>query len=189
MKKIALLGTSADPPTFGHQLLLEGLLTLFPNVVTWASNNPMKKHIASLNQREDLLQALVQTIGDSNLSFVKEISSPWAITTLEKAAKLWPSADFTFVVGSDLTQQIPQWVNVREVLKSARIGIAPRQGWPLKKSELNTLKSLGAQIEFLPLTIPATASSSLRKDPEPQNIPPSILPILIKQSLYGFNSN
>ena len=33
---IALLGTSADPPTRGHQVLLEGLLNRYGNVATWA---------------------------------------------------------------------------------------------------------------------------------------------------------
>ncbi len=37
---IALFGTSADPPTCGHQALLEGLVAMFPKVATWASDNP-----------------------------------------------------------------------------------------------------------------------------------------------------
>ena len=39
---LALLGTSSDPPTKGHQCLLEGLLARFDKVATWASDNPMK---------------------------------------------------------------------------------------------------------------------------------------------------
>ncbi len=57
---IALFGTSADPPTRGHQALLEGLLQHFPRVATWASDNPMKQHGAPLAQRAALLGALVQ---------------------------------------------------------------------------------------------------------------------------------
>ena len=54
MPEIALLGTSADPPTLGHQALLEGLLQHFGQVATWASDNPMKRHGAALDQRCDL---------------------------------------------------------------------------------------------------------------------------------------
>lgn len=43
---IALLGTSADPPTRGHQVLLEGLLNRYDHVATWASDNPLKQHDA-----------------------------------------------------------------------------------------------------------------------------------------------
>ena len=45
---IALLGTSADPRTRGHQVLLEGLLNRYGQVATWASDNPLKQHDAPL---------------------------------------------------------------------------------------------------------------------------------------------
>ena len=78
MESIAFLGTSADPPTCGHEALLEGLLKLFPRVITWASNNPTKKHIASLNQRQKFLHALVQetfqrAIWNSRFLEIKEL--------------------------------------------------------------------------------------------------------------------
>ena len=82
---IALLGTSADPPTLGHQALLEGLLGEFQRVVTWASDNPSKRHGAELKQRSDLLGCVVQTIGNPRLELAQDLSSPYAITTLERA--------------------------------------------------------------------------------------------------------
>ena len=56
---IALLGTSADPPTRGHQVLLSGLTKRYARVATWASDNPMKRHAAPLVLRALLLKALV----------------------------------------------------------------------------------------------------------------------------------
>ena len=88
--KIALFGTSADPPTFGHQALLQGLLELFPKVVTWASDNPMKKHGATLEKRCALLQKLVNAIANPQLEMIQSLSSPRTITTLEKAHQIWP---------------------------------------------------------------------------------------------------
>ena len=82
---IALLGTSADPPTCGHQALLKGLLKLFPKVVTWASDNPLKQHGESLENRHALLNALVEAISNPKLQLIQELSSPWTITTLERA--------------------------------------------------------------------------------------------------------
>ena len=95
---IALLGTSADPPTIGHQALLEGLLREFPRVVTWASDNPSKRHGAELKQRSDLLNRVVQTIGDPRLELGQDLSSPYAITTLERARQRWPQSPLCFVV-------------------------------------------------------------------------------------------
>ena len=83
MPEIALLGTSADPPTLGHQALLEGLLQHFGQVATWASDNPMKRHGAALDQRCDLLKVLVESIADPRLQLAQDLSSPFAIATVE----------------------------------------------------------------------------------------------------------
>ena len=50
-QRIALLGTSADPPTRGHQDRLAQLLTRYDRVATWASDDPMKPHGAPLAVR------------------------------------------------------------------------------------------------------------------------------------------
>jgi len=182
---IALFGTSADPPTCGHQALLEGLLAVFPKVATWASDNPMKCHGASLEKREALLAALVKAIANPQLELKQELSSPWAIKTLELAAARWPNTELVFVVGSDLAGQIPRWKHARAVLQLARLAIAPRQGWPLQLQQLEALECLGARIELLPLQVPATASSEVRNQPKPAQIPSALWPLLLKHNLYG----
>ena len=187
--QIALLGTSADPPTCGHQALLEGLLKLFPKVVTWASNNPMKQHGASLSNREILLKTLVVAIANPNLEVVQELSSPWTLTSLKKASILWPNKNLVFVIGSDLCEQIPSWFQINEVLQNTHLGIVPREGWPVEKSHLDALKSLGAQIEVLPLQIPGSASSSIRNDKKTTEVPPVLMPVLVKHNLYDLKAN
>jgi len=187
--RIALLGTSADPPTSGHEALLKGLLRIFPKVVTWASNNPMKTHGASLQTRYTLLSALVKEINNPNLLLMQEISSPLTITTLERAKKYWPKTELFFVVGSDLAAHIPNWSQPKEFLRKARLAIAPRTGWPISQSQLEALHALGGEVEILPLKIPATASSQIRNNPSTSHIPASILPILIELNLYGLNKH
>lgn len=186
--QIALLGTSADPPTYGHQALLQGLLKIFPRVVTWASDNPGKNHGTSLQNRYALLNSLVEAIANPNLQLNQDLSSPWTITTLEKASKLWPAKELIFVVGSDLADQIPTWSNPQAVMQKARIGIALRQGWPIKENQLKSLRSLGGQIDLLPLKIPASASSQVRENSKLSEIPDSILPMVLEQNLYGLNN-
>ncbi len=187
--QIALLGTSADPPTYGHLALLEELLKIFPKVVTWASDNTMKSHGASLQKRHNLLNALVTEIADPRLELLQELSSPWTIKTLERAEILWPSNELIFIIGSDLLAQIPTWASAEVLLTKARIGIVPRQGWPLKIEHLNKIKSLGGEIEVLPVNIPNTASSKVRSQTKLEQIPSSILPMLLKDNLYGLKDN
>ena len=182
---IALFGTSADPPTHGHRALLEGLLTLYSQVVTWASDNPLKQHTAPLTVRIALLKALVDAIEDPRLSLEQELSSPWTIETLGRAHRRWPGQPLVFVVGSDLAAQIPRWKNASQVLASCVLAIAPRQGWPLSEATLAALRSLGASVELLPLTIAASASSSIREQPERGEVPPELWPVLLQHNPYG----
>ena len=90
MAAIALFGTSADPPTCGHRALLEGLLSLYPLVATWASDNPLKQHGAPLEIRVQLLAALVAAIANPRLSLEQQLSSPWSIETLERGGPRGP---------------------------------------------------------------------------------------------------
>lgn len=185
---LALLGTSADPPTLGHQVLLLQLLQRYPRVVTWASDNPSKQHGATLKQRSQLLAALVAQLNDPRLSHVQELSSPWAITTLERAARLWPDTQLVFVVGSDLVDQIPGWKQVEQVLQRCRLALVPRAGWPLSPEAIAALEQLGGQVSVLELPIPATASSTLRLRPDPAQIPTSVWPLLREHNLYGLGA-
>jgi nicotinate-nucleotide adenylyltransferase len=185
VKRIALFGTSADPPTRGHRGLLEGLLGLFPQVVTWASDNPLKRHAAPLAVRIRLLQALVEAIGNPRLSLEQELSSPWAVETLQRARSRWPEWRPVFVVGSDLAGQMHRWKRADELLQGCSLGIACRQGWPLAAADLERLRDMGAEVEVLPLTIPASASSRIREGPDPAQVPPELWPVLLQHNPYG----
>ena len=184
---VALLGTSADPPTRGHQALLEGLLNYYELVVTWASDNPMKQHGASLDLRCTMLRTLVDQINHVRLNLVQDLSSPHTITTLKRAAQLWPDQKLVFVVGSDLAEQIPRWKQTELWLPHCRLAIAPRYGWALNATALNQLKSLGARVDVLELDLPAAASSKLRLKPDPTQVPESIWQLLLQHNLYGLS--
>jgi nicotinate-nucleotide adenylyltransferase len=186
-EQLALLGTSADPPTLGHQALLQQLLQHYPRVITWASDNPGKRHGAPLGQRAQLLSALVRGLAEPRLEHVQDLSSPYAITTLERAAARWPGAELVFVVGSDLAPQIPQWRQAAEVLKRCRLAVVPRVGWPLNEATASTLQQLGARLSVLPLPVPASASSALREQPDPTQIPRAVWPLVREHNLYGLD--
>ncbi len=180
----ALLGTSADPPTLGHKALLEGLLKLFPKVITWASDNPAKEHGLPLNKRTELLQILVKKIDHPNLKLIQDLSSPRTFKTLEKAQTMLPKESFTFVIGSDLTGQVPHWTDAKKFLTRTRLGIAPREGWPIQKKELKAIEVLGGKIQLLPLIIPASSSSNFRENHNKSHLPSEVLKKILKENLY-----
>ena len=185
---IALFGTSADPPTIGHQALLKELATSFPKVVTWASDNPDKTHSISLKKRSQLLRTLVKEISHPQLKIVQDLSSPWTINTLIKADKVWPNANFIFIIGSDLAEQVPKWLNAKSILQRANLGITIRDGWPINEKQLKEIEKLGGRVEVLPFEIPASSSSSFRESPQERLIPKSIFSILLKENLYGISA-
>ena len=184
---IALLGTSADPPTTGHKALLIGLSKLFPTVATWASNNPGKRHRTSLDQRHELLSTLVETIDLPNLQLRQELSSQWALMTLEQAKDYWPGKSLMLIIGSDLVKSLPTWFEAKKVLMEAEIGVVPRLGWPIKGTELKVITNMGGNVTVLPLDIPAAASSAIHSNPHLSYIPKAILPILKEKNLYGIS--
>ena len=186
---IALFGTSADPPTLGHEALLSELTKIFPKVITWASDNPDKKHQIPLLKRTQLLRILVQKISHPKLELVQELSSPRTIHTLKKAFQLWPEASFSFVIGSDLAMQIPKWLNAKSILSKARIAIAMRDGWPISDVQLAKIKKLGGKIEILPFTIPESSSSKFRERPQKTLVPNELVPLLLEENLYGLADN
>jgi len=182
---LALFGTSADPPTAGHRALLAGLASTYGQVATWASDNPLKQHGASLAQRAVLLQRLVDDLADPRISLHQELSSPRALTTLERAAALWPGRELVFVVGGDLAPQVPRWYRAAELLRRCRLAVVPRQGFSLDPAALETLRQLGGRPEVLVLPVPGTASSAVRAQPSPEQLPATVWNELVKHNLYG----
>jgi nicotinate-nucleotide adenylyltransferase len=182
---LALLGTSADPPTEGHRALLEGLAEHYGQVATWASDNPFKQHGAPLELRGQLLEALVQSIGDCRIQHVQELSSPRALTTVERAAALWPSHQLVFVVGGDLAEQVPRWWRAAELLQRCRLAVVPRQGFALDPNALNAIRALGGQPELVELPVPGTASSAVRQHPSRDQVPAALWAELVRHNLYG----
>jgi len=189
INSIALFGTSADPPTLGHQALLKELTKIFPKVITWASDNPDKNHQIPLIKRTQLLRILVKNISHPKLELVQELSSPRTIHTLKKAFKLWPEANFSFVIGSDLALQVPKWLNAKSILSKVRIAIAMRDGWPISEIQLEEIKNLGGEIEILPFKIPESSSSKFRERPQKVLVPQEIVPLLLEENLYGLADN
>jgi len=185
INSIALFGTSADPPTLGHEALLSELTNIFPKVITWASDNPDKNHQLPLLQRTQLLRILVKKISHPKLELVQELSSPRTIYTLTKAFQIWPEASFSFVIGSDLAVEVPKWLNAKSILDKATIAIAMRDGWPISNKQLEEIKKLGGEIDLLPFNIPKSSSSKFRERPQEILIPQELVPFLLKENLYG----
>jgi nicotinate-nucleotide adenylyltransferase len=182
---LALFGTSADPPTEGHRALLQGLAEHYGAVATWASNNPFKQHGAPLELRAQLLGALVEAIGDPRIHHVQQLSDPRALITVERACERWPHQELVFVVGGDLAAQVPSWWKAAELLQRCRLAVVPRKGFVLDPADLEAIRLLGGQPELVNLPVPGTASSAIRRQPSPDQVPAALWEELVRHNLYG----
>ncbi|MGF1514031.1 MAG: nicotinate-nucleotide adenylyltransferase [Elainellaceae cyanobacterium] len=186
MTSIALFGTSADPPTAGHQQILNWLSYRFDRVLVWASDNPFKHNQTPIEHRASMLRLLISDIEPhrTNIHCDQALSNPRTIVTVQRARQRYPEADFTLVVGSDLIQQLPTWYRSRELLGQVRLLVVPRPGYPIHQISLAQLRQLSDQVEVADLTGLPVSSSSYRDAGDSTVITPPVKAYIHREHLY-----
>ncbi|MCL6436953.1 MAG: nicotinate-nucleotide adenylyltransferase [Leptolyngbyaceae cyanobacterium HOT.MB2.61] len=186
MLNIALFGTSADPPTAGHQAILVWLSQHYDCVAVWASDNPFKTHQTPLEHRMAMLQLLIDDINppQQNIRLYPELSHPRTFHTVEAARRIWKRARFTLVIGSDLVHQLLNWYRIEELLQQVDLLIVPRPGYPLMKSALAELRRRGARVAIADLMGLDTSSTTYRETGDPEALPPPVEAYIHQEHLY-----
>ncbi len=185
--RIALFGTSADPPTSGHQAIVRWLSHHYDRVVIWAADNPFKSHQTPLEHRVTMLRLLITDINSPrhNISLEQELSSLRTLETVEKAKERWKEdAEFTLVIGSDLLAQLPRWYRVEDLLQQVQLLVVKRPGYVMDKSSLQALENLGAKIAIAELTGPDVSSTAYRESGDPEALTPPVIDYIHQQHLY-----
>ena len=185
--KIALFGTSADPPTAGHQAVLVWLSHHYDYVAVWAANNPFKSHQTSLENRVEMLRLLIADITPArkNVHLEQELSHLRTVTTLENAQHRWgEKSEFVVVIGSDLLGQFQRWYRVEDLLHSAEVLVIPRPGYAIDKGSLEKIGKMGGTISVANLTGLDVSSTAYRENGDPQTLTPSVANYINKKHLY-----
>ena len=182
--RIALFGTSADPPTIGHMKILEELSNIYSCVVTYASDNPKKKHKENIFFRNLLLKSLIKDINNPKIIFNQKISSQWAIESIEECKKIYPFSKVDFVIGSDLITEIFSWKNFDKIIHAVKLLIIIREGYPIESNTLKMLKTNKVIFEISSLNIPNISSSMVRLNNNYSDLPKSLIDIVKKNNLY-----
>lgn len=188
MTKIALFGTSADPPTAGHKAILQWLSNHYDWVAVWASDNPFKPHQISLEHRTEMLRLLIEEIKTTrnNISLHKELSDRRSIVSVEKAKEIWGrKVEYTLVIGSDLVHQICNWYRIEDVLQNVQILIIPRPGYSVQEDDLISLRSLGGKCAIANLNAPAVSSTAYREKKDKNAITQPVKDYINQEQLYA----
>ena len=185
--RIALFGTSADPPTIGHKIILEELSKIYSCIITYASDNPKKKHKENIFFRKLLLETLIKDINNPKIIFNQKISSPWAIESIEECKKIYTINKLDFVIGSDLITEISSWKNFDKIIQEIKLLIIKREGYPIESNALKMLETKKAMFEISSLNIPNISSSMVRLKNNYSNLPKSLIDIVKRNNLYKSN--
>jgi nicotinate-nucleotide adenylyltransferase len=187
MYRIALFGTSADPPTAGHQVILQWLSEHYDCVAVWAADNPFKSHQTPLLHRAAMLQLLISHIdaSQSNIALEQELSSLRTLETLEKAKFRWgEDPEYTLVIGSDLLDQLPRWYHVEELLQQVQLLVVPRPGYGIDEDSLEGIKKLGGRIAIASLTGLDVSSTAFREQGDTLALTPPVIAYIHRKHLY-----
>ena len=101
-KSIALFGTSADPPTIGHEKILEELSKIYAHIICYVSNNPKKKHKENIAIRSQLLKTLIEDLDNPKILFNQSVSSKWAVESIKKCKRIYELNNLDFVKKNNL---------------------------------------------------------------------------------------
>ena len=184
MEKIALFGTSADPPTNGHKQILEELSKIYSFTISYVSNNPNKKHKEDISIRSHLLKTLIEDLDNPKILFNQRVSSQWAIESIKNCKKIYELNNLDFVIGSDLVKDIFCWKNFDKILKEVNFLIILREGYPVQSSTLKMLETYKVKFRISTIKIPNISSSRFRSKINYSNLPTSLIDIVKKNNLY-----
>ena len=166
MIKIALFGTSADPPTAGHLAILKWLGDRYNYVAVWAADNPLKSDQTPLAHRTQMLKLLIKEIDKpgTNIHLHEELSDRRSLISVGKAREKWGNDNqYILVIGSDLVRQIRRWYAVEQLLAKVEILVVPRPGYAIEKMDLQALRDLGTKVTVADLDAPAVSSTAYRE--------------------------
>jgi len=183
-KSIALFGTSADPPTTGHEKILVELSKIYAFTICYVSNNPKKKHKEDIAIRSQLLKTLIEDLDDHKILFNQSVTSKWAVESIKKCKKIYGFDNLDFVIGSDLTQDIFYWKNFDEIIKEVSFFIILREGYPVESNTLRMLETYNVKFKISSIKIPKISSSKFRLNFNYSNLPVSLIDFVKKNNLY-----
>jgi nicotinate-nucleotide adenylyltransferase len=187
MLNIALFGTSADPPTAGHQTILNWLSEHYDRVVVWAANNPFKSHQTPLEHRVAMLRLLIADMNTSrhNIILEQELSSFRTLETVEKAkVSIGEDVELTLVIGSDLLSQLPRWYRIEDLLRQVQLLVVPRPGYTIDESSLSGVQKLGGKIAIANLIGLEVSSTAYRENKDPKALTAPVVNYIHQKHLY-----
>lgn len=183
-QRLALFGTSADPPTLAHRQIIQWLGQEFDLALVWAADNPLKTGQTPLVHRMAMLDCLVQELGEPRVQLCPELSHRFTRVSVARAQAQWPQANLTLALGADLLPQLPRWHQAEELFPQVNVVIIPRTGYALAPAALDWLHEHSPRVSIAPITVPDWSSRAFREGQGQAELSPAVLDYIHRHQLY-----
>jgi nicotinate-nucleotide adenylyltransferase len=122
--RIGILGGTFNPVHLGHMILAQNALETFDlsKVFFIPSAKPPHKRTAVLAGTEHRM-AMLEAAVEDDLSFevsdieIKRGGPSYSIDTIRELKKLYPPAEFYFIIGADSLLELHMWKDINDLLK------------------------------------------------------------------------
>jgi nicotinate-nucleotide adenylyltransferase len=189
LTRIALFGTSADPPTIAHQAILRWLADQFDLVVVWAADNPFKTNQTPLAHRQEMLRLLITELELPQVSLQSQLSDWRTLCSVERAQAIWPDAALTLVVGTDVIASMHHWYQIDQLLPLVHLLVVQRPDAAANPTDLEQLRQMGAQLTIGDFVGPPLSSTALRQHLTQAGLTPAVAAYIQKEELYPWHDS
>jgi nicotinate-nucleotide adenylyltransferase len=205
--RIAILGGTFDPIHNGHLAAASSVAETFQVdevqfVPAFSPPHKQRHGISSPFHRFAMVALATVSIDRFRPSTIEvdALERRYTVETLESMKQAYPGAEFLFIVGTDMYQEIETWKNFRRLFELAHLVIVNRPGFPFRDdiapyqiiNENQTVTKLPQEpaVFYLPFVQQPISSSAIREDRKRgervrQWLPPDVWSYIEKNKLYS----
>ncbi len=182
MNQVALLGGSFNPPHVGHLLACTYMRSVMGADAVWlvpSFHHPFGKSLAAFDDRVALCEAMARDVGPWLQVSQVERDVPGdgrTIDLLEYLLPRHPDTQFTFVIGSDILNDVPRWKAWDRIQTLVRVVVLYRAGYP-------AAEALGPPLAEVSST--QLRQMLERRETPSQLVPRAVLACARERGLYG----
>lgn len=128
---ILVLGAAFDPPHLGHLKMAEEVIKrgISQEVVLMpCRQHPFAKKMSGAEDRLRMVEMMAREHMQVSLLELHRDGVSYAYLTLRQIKADFPTKKIGWLIGSDLVEDFPKWVNYKEILNDFGVVVYPRLG-------------------------------------------------------------